>query len=377
MKAVLSSFCFNTVKTDAVRTADWAYSMPPVCFRSIGASFRPDYSIFFLCDAFYIDEVTISRVSVDPMFKEHKALFDALKDTGRLKIIDYRQVVAPHDELIESSFRADLADLSRWRDSFMQLVDLWEDFTVRARQSNHFGHAHVRFGEEATLQEMLSSVSFEMVRGMLDRKVRENLRNWKKALPEEYRQYTRDIVAPYLKHVSSTLCLADSLEAVLHDWSDIGPLYRQKLTESARPGGLRDQDRQDSCRQLIQIMFPDFVPRTSKSLAKALDDSRVEGLRRLVDDAVLQRREFDSDFAAATIRDVLAKEQLIGKYRNLVGWLTMPLSLIPWAGSAVEKGAQIATERLLKNHLQRQNGWFMWLSDVNRPQDIAPAARKR
>jgi hypothetical protein len=344
MKAVLSSFCFETAKTDAVKTNDWSYCMPPVCFRSIGASFRPDYSIFFLCDAFYVDELTIERVAANPMFLEHRLLFKALRDTGRLHVVDYRNIVATHEDLIDVSFQNDLADLSRWRDSFMELVDLWERFVELAASTDPKRLRHYDLGGEADLNEVLESVRFEMVRGMLDWKVRENLRNWKKALPEEYRKYTREVVAPYLRHVSATLCLADCLDAVVHDWSDIGPLYRQKLSESTRVVNLQDQDRQDKCRQLIQIMFPDFVPKSPKSLAKSLDDSRVEKLRKLVDGAVLAGRDFDHEFAAATLREVLAREQLVGKYRNLVGWLTMPLSIIPWIGSVVEKSAQITIE---------------------------------
>jgi hypothetical protein len=54
----------------------------------------------------------------------------------------------------------------------------------------------------------------------------------------------------------------------------------------------------------------------------------------------------------------------------------MPLSVIPWVGSAVEKGAQIAIERVLEKRVRRETGWFLWLSEINRPRDVADYLRE-
>lgn len=367
MDAILSSFCFDTRKTDTYQYDGWSHCMPPVCFRSVGASFLPEYSIFFLCDSFYVDERTISKVNEKPAFAQHKLLFSALKDTGRLKVIDYRSVIDPYESIIEAGVNRDLRDLSNWRDAFMELVALWNGLARLASENRDFPEHH-RMGEEETLAELLESVRFEMVAGMLNRKVRDNLTNWKKALPSEYREYTRRVLAPYLKHVAATLCLSDSLNAVVHDWSDIAPLYKKKLTDSMRIRDSVARDSQAKCEQLIKLMFPQFEPRSAKTLAKALDDPRVQSLRELIDQAVTDQTDFDSDFANRTLLDVLQQERLIDRYHNIVGWLTTPLSLIPWVGTIAEKGVQIGLDTLVKSKLRQRNQWFFWLSEIDNPE---------
>jgi len=368
MDAVLASFCFDTQKTAAAEDTRY-YGMPPVCFRSIGASFVPDYSIFFLCDSFYVDDWTIERVEKSPAFREHHLLFTALRSLGRLQVVDYRKIVQPYNHYVDASVKHDLDNLGQWSEPFERLVDLWIQLERLAEKRNNL---HLRFfgeGEATNTEDMLAMVRGGMIPGVLDSRIRDNLRNWKKGIPHEYREYTRKILSPYLRHISATLCLSDTLNGVLHDWSDIAPLYQKKLTDSVRVQDALQFDKQGKCRQLIQIMFPEgFRPKSASSLAKALEDRRIESLRRLVDHAVRDHLDFDAEFANQTLRDVLSGEEKIEKARNVIGWLVTPVSMIPWVGHVAEKGVEKVIEKSVKARFRRENEWFFFLSEINTPQ---------
>jgi hypothetical protein len=387
MDAVLASFCFDGWKLDTHPYNDlgWCQSMPPVSFRTLGASFVPDYSIFFLCDTFYVDEATIDKVARDDLFAEHDLLFKALRATGRLRVVDYAQIVQPYKSLITSSIKHDLAHLEEWCKPFLELTRIWNSFKFTAEveldfqkhknkpELNHFHSNNV-----TSRLEILKVLDEGMVSGVLDGKIANNLVCWKKHLTDRQREYTREILTPYLGHVAASLCLSDCLSASLHDWSDIVPLYQKKLTDSVRIHNQAHFAREAKCRELVEIMIPAFRPRTALSLAKALDDKRVESLRRLVDDAVTHNIDFDVSFANSVLRDVLRQEERLGDVRKIVGWMTTPISMIPWIGHLTEKSVEYLADKLLEAKFRKQNAWFLWLTEIAEPPkaSVKPLLRK-
>jgi len=370
MDVVLSSFCFN----DSGHLQGWYRGTPPVSFRSLGASFCPDYAAILLGDRFYVDSLTVERVEQMPAFAEHQELFVALRNAGRLETVDYAAIVEPYAEVIKRSVSADLKDMAKWRKPYMELVTRWCELRDFAR-GIEFSRADRAsgLGRDDSVKEVLLGIAYlgDMLPGMLDERVLIALKNWRRSVSHYHRMQTRRVLAAYLGHVASMLCLADCLGAVIHDWSDIEPLYTHKLSETpVGKSNRREVARQATCRKLMELVMPDFHPETPTALARILDDPRIEQLRRLVDNAVLRDVELDERYANELLRSALSQENRLQSYRKLVGWLSMPLSFVPWAGTALEKAAQITAERVIENRVRGDNAWFFLLSSVNNPVDI-------
>jgi len=375
MDIILSSFCFNTSKTDrhdykserGGRIHNLYQNMPPVCFRNLGASFEPDYSIFFIGDNFFVDTDTIEKMEKQPHYAKHQELFKSLNEIGKLKVIDYGKTIEPYSEIINNSYTQDLNNIIDWRNEFIQLIELWEEFVFHATYNSNFKRTskyHWESDELTSIDDILSVLTAGMVGGILDYRIRQNLLNWDKGIQREYKEFTLACLAPYLKHVSSSLCLADKLNAVIHDWADITPLYKKKLINSIRPSTIENLDEHEKCRQLIKLMFPEFQPKNMSALIKALTDKRVEELKKMISESVRNNVEFDNEFANATLREIIFKNQKVNKYKNIVGWATMPLSMIPWAGTALEKGTQLILENAIERRVMKSKSWFFLLSEV-------------
>ena len=366
MEAILTSFCFSTSRKEYQK--QYFYRMPPVCFRSSGHEFVPDYSVFFLCDAFYLDEPAVERIRGNHYFKQHSILIEALEETGRLKLKNFEEVITPYRDIIESSVNYDLRDITLWREPFENVVNLWNEFYEVA--SAHVGFRDFEDDEDEAAWEsssveehILESLAGGMLEG-LDWRLVENLRNWRKRLPREYREFTRSVVGVYLEHVAANLCLSDVLGAVIHDWSDIGPLYERKLSYSIKVNEHDAIKQQDEIRKLFEIMFPKFEPRSVRHLVKALGDRRIESLRTLVKEAVAGKTSFDQDFANRTLKEVFKSERKIGKAKNIIGWATKPLSFVPWVGNVLETGTQEIANRFMEKRERQNHEWVYLLSDV-------------
>lgn len=374
MNALLSSFCFTSESTDGRAYTESWQRMPPASIRSFGESFSVDYSVFFLCDQFFIDEATIQKVQASPELAKHKTLFDALSDAGRLRVVDYRSEVAPYEAFIREAANRDVSNIRAWRDALLELVEIWKRYEQLAWAIESDRAGDEPQGPRERQEDMWNTDTYRgalrlvlsgMVPGIGDWKVRHNLEQWNKGIPEEYKNYTRSVVSPYFHHVAATMCLSDVLGAAIYDWADIAPLYRRKVEQACLPSQLRLQDGGTSCRKLIDLMFPDFEPQSAKHLAAALNDRRIESLRSLVDQAVRGAVEFDFEFATRTLREVLRAEEVRDSYRSIVGWLSMPLSFVPWIGNVTEKGTQMIAERFINRRAQKGYEWFYLLREIH------------
>jgi hypothetical protein len=363
MEAILSSFCFSSKNKRFC--GEYFHRMPPVSFERGVSHFCPDYSSIFLCDSFYVDELSLVEIRKDANFKEHSLFLDALESSGRLKIIDFESIVAPYDGMIKSSVHHDMRDITAWLAPFTEAVGLWSQFQRVIMDSWRERRDSRPNRSDSPSSHILWVIETGMVNG-LDWRLISNLENWKKDLDPEYRQFTREIVSGYLEHVAANLCLSDSLGAVIYDWSDIGPIYQKKFSTSLRVENEMASQSQDQFHKLFEIMFPDFEPKSVKDLVKAFEDPRIESLRDLIKNAVAGKISFDQEFANRTLREVLKGEIKLSKIKNIMGWAVKPLSFVPWAGNLAETGAQEVAKKFLEKRIRQDHGWFFLLSDITK-----------
>ncbi len=142
------------------------------------------------------------------------------------------------------------------------------------------------------------------------------------------------------------------------------PLYRKKLKVSLREDG--QEAKSQRVRQLFSVMFPDFRPKDARALTRALEDKRIESLRDLVSKAVKDNVEFDQEFANRTLREVLKAERAAAFRRKVVGWVTLPLGFIPWAGTPIQKATEEAIAHPLEKRVKADRQWFYLISEISK-----------
>jgi len=371
MDAILSSFCFTQSAADG---SGFYHRLPPVCFESWDR-FVPDYAALFLFDRFYLDAAALTRIRHDPHFKAHAQMVEALESCGRLEVRDFAGEIAPYRPVVESAVEQRIADLGQWHKPFEHVVALWEPFADQLAD-NYYGDwedtalSGRRWGEDENdwppERRALGQITFPMHYGLNYQLLYTlDLIRARKACEDYYREKAKGVVRAYLEHVLTTMCLADHLGASVHDWEDIRPVYQRVLTDAVGIGSLRRLREQQQMRQLIKIMFPRFRPKSPEALARALDDRRIESLRTLVARSVEDGDEFDTEFANQVLREVVATERDISRFRNVVGWASKPLSVIPWLGSVADTAASAVAETIYAKRKRRKKSWFYLLSEID------------
>jgi hypothetical protein len=193
--------------------------------------------------------------------------------------------------------------------------------------------------------------------------VEEALESSRKRRESEHRKALRDVLSEYLSYVNVNLLLANELGGSVYDWCDFRPFYRDKFLRVARltaPG----QSETDSIRKLFEISFPEFAFWTPASIVRALKDKRIVDLRRLVEAAAEGKVEFDREFATRVLAEVLSVERSIGKLRNFVSYVTLPLGLIPWVGDVVQKSVEEAVVQPIARKRRTEYRWFYLISEM-------------
>lgn len=353
MRLLLSSFGIGASKHD-----EFYFRMPPVSMTKFGPGFVPDYPLFLLADEIVVDRQTVDQLrdeQVPAAFGPLRDLINAIDSAGRLQLASFDRIAAERNRQIRQAVRYDLDNWQWWLPAINESFTRWEKFVdmavcaIKEKQTA---------GESLSYEDTNLLSIFKHGSGChladftwMDRRK-----------PRDRYAHVHEVLHRYLNYISTNLCLADSLDAALHDWADLEPLYRAKLGLSLKRGV--DSECIDQGRRLFDILCPDFKPRSPKALTKALNDPRIEDLRTLVRDAVAGKVTFDEEFANATLREVLNAERKAAQARRITGWATLPLGFIPWAGTPLQKAAEEVISRPLEVKARKTKSWFYLISDL-------------
>lgn len=272
--------------------------MPAVSMKNFGSQFVPEYPVLFLFDQFIIDSQTAELVrdkNRRMYFRDMALVIDALKAAGRLEIQDFEKILTQYHQQIEASAEYDLRNIDTWVPVFKESISKWCQFADLAKTVL----------EEKAKNKPLSSEEYELLHVFehgyyghsvtIDRYF-ESILSLQMKMKPVLDKYDQFIIRNYFKYIGSNLCLSDILDATIYDWADIEPLYRKKLQVSFEVTDRAIEER-EQVRQLFKILYSDFKPEGVRAFVNALDDSRVESLRRLVHDAVTGRVNFNEEFA--------------------------------------------------------------------------------
>ncbi len=421
MRVMLTSFGIHTALYPQQSAPSPFHQMPPVPFHLHERSntFMPDYDLLLLCDTLLMDESSYYTLIERPAtaYAAVAKTLKMLKTDGRVELRDFVAVLRPYNSLLERMVRTDLNHLDQWVDPLRESLSLWGRFSTKAleliaqkkdrkkapsadtpfEQANHdissrvadadtpFGHASHDISsrvadiesrladEQSRVADMESTLKAHIehadwmrtaaLNAVTTTLAHEALTSSRKRRLKGHRQALRTVVADYLWYVNANLILANHFEVAFHDWQDLMPFYSFKFL-----GIGRTQDRiQDSRRQterLFTVPFPELAIRDQDALLRVLNDSRLAELRRLIESAVSEKVHFDQDFAKSVLHDVLHVEGAVQRWRNVVGYITMPIGLIPWVGWLAEKVVGEAASAIVAGQLRRKHRWFYMLSEI-------------
>lgn len=382
MKAMLTSFGVE----HSLLTADAAdettfHRMPPVSFRRVSETFVPDYELLLLCDGLVVDEVSYERLVTRSVaaYTEVSKVFEALESEGRIELADYSEALHARAVLLERMTDHDLRSLDQWVVPFRESLGLWAGFArmlpglvdlepsaalyqeqrlrqmgprewSRSQAEQLVGIGHLYHGESRTVAELSLLVT-------------EALASSTKRRRHEYRGALRDALRAYLTYVNSNLILSHHFECAFHDWLDFRPFYSAKFLPVGRDGDPLE-DRRTQLEKLFTLPFPELAIKSPRALLKALNDKRLEDLRRLVTEAAEGRVQFDADFAKSVLSEVFRTSQRSKKARNVVGYVTLPIDFIPWVGAVAQKAVEEVAGIAIDRQYGRKHRWFYMLSEI-------------
>ena len=368
------------------------HRLPPFSIAEIEKRFTVDFSVFLLFDTVLIDRQTIwtlenpdeswilkqnrkeakegraNSVADEWVLQAYESLYHSLlrlQEEGFIEVVDYNSVLRPQQATLEQMLKDDLVQLRHWIEPLKDSMSIWRKYTEVLRKVMYEPddetkkNANVKEFDSAELYDLRACIHNQScISGGLYFLSR--LLEHRNDVPndlERYETQARHVLSDYLKYVNANILLSASLDSAFHDWSDYKPLYQAKfrLMRAADP---KVKDRMDELHKLFSLVLPRFTVTDDKILIRILKDPRVCDLRQLVNDAVAGNIEIDEEFARKVLQDVIEDQYQLGCFKNIAGYLTLPLGFVPAVGTPVQKAAEEISSRIAKPKYQKRHRWF-------------------
>ena len=84
----------------------------------------------------------------------------------------------------------------------------------------------------------------------------------------------------------------------------------------------------------------------------------------MINDAVDGKVQFDEQFAKSVLREVFHVERSAKRWRNILGYLTLPIGFLPWIGALAEKAVGEAAGLVIETRMKQKHKWFYMLSEI-------------
>lgn len=364
MKTVISSFA-NIADPDSDRTRSIFYRMPPSSLNALrGRYLRPDYSTLLVCDGLIVDAESYDRLTTDRhwAYNEVAQLFKALKTEGFIQLENFAAELKNTHGTIAANVANDIAS-DNWTAELRQSMQAWTSFieTIVTHISEvrneyiHWDRAESAVDASFLMHALQGDLAHERVR--LDLAKRDGESTW-----------IIQVLPAFLTYVRTNIELSRRFSAPIHDWSDYLPFYRRlaagqqtALTSAAI-----------EATKLFTVTFPEFEPGSTFHTMRLLTDKRITRLREMIDAAVRGEVVFDRDFAVATLREALATERRLARFRSITSYAAMPLGAVPLIGTPLSKGVEEAAGAVNDKLRRRPLDWFYLISEAA---DAASAAQ--
>jgi hypothetical protein len=319
--------------------------------------FIPDFDLLLLCDSVIIDETSFKNLMSRsmPIYSEMADTLDALKADGRVEMKDFSSLLISQSDLLDRMVDQDIKFLDNWVTPLRNSLSLWRSFSKTSVEiDSHFGNTMK--GQLKIFHEIpWENDKIELALAALESSEKRKRR--------KYRSPLRDMLRIYLNYVNANLIISHQLGVGFHDWLDFMPFYEMKFLFVGEDGSSIEKNRYQ-LKQLFTIPFPNLAIRNPRSLIKALNDRRIEDLRALVNQAARGEIKLDNEFAKSVLIEVLDGVRGAKKWRNIIGYASLPIGFIPWIGTPAQKLVEEGVGRQIDNKFMEKHRWFYMLSEI-------------
>jgi hypothetical protein len=370
MKLMLTSFGIGDTQGTATRGESVFHMMPPVSFHLISEAFMPDYELLILSDQIVMDGASFEQLMRSPAraYSGVSDTFRALRSDGRIELVDFSSILQANSKLLDKMLEHDMAVLDQWVVPLRDSLTTWRhfaDMTMQVwrdeREQPHIDTLPARNVIAHELGHMMHHAVGEAY--YLSNMIEDALVSAEKRRHKEYRSALRDVIRAYLGYVNANLVLASELEIPFHDWQDFTPFYSTKFLSVGKPED-KTQEGRKQVERLFTVAFPELAIRDTSALLKVLNDKRIQDLRQLIGDAAQGKVQFDEHFAKSVLSEVLGSERRIARFRNVLGYITLPIGFIPLIGTPAQKAVEEAVGIPVAKKMKKKHQWFYMLSEI-------------
>ena len=347
------------------------HRMPPVDMRSMNEALFPDYATLLLADKLIMDEDSFESLNEQQTPRRWTyALvadtYNALYREGHLELVRFKDVLSQNSRLLSLMLENDLNSFEAWLEPLQESLRIWRDFMSDSRDL--FRPDRLEMSDELRrmyavgMHEVSTVANYTYaVLAMFEHEQNFGLSDSHEPFYDE----TKAIVSSYLSYVNANLVLAMATGAGFHDWSDFSPFYKWKFQENPRLS-VSEPEGGGEIRKLFEVSFPELRIDNTSAFLSVIQDPRIEDLRSLVSQAVRGEVIFDEEFARRTLFEVFAKRRRSERVRKLTSYATLPIGLIPWVGTFLQKATEEVGEALLERKIMEQHPWFYLLTEVSK-----------
>ncbi len=317
----------------------------------------PLYAACLFADVLIIDEQTrpFLRRKDGILFRQVIEFLDALQSSGRLKEISYQNILYKKWDLVENEVRRQIKYPRNWGDAIINA----EDWRVKVHHGSPLDYVLSRLDDrisayyrEEPFVDNILKLAMSLPGG-----TRSLLKLWKKELSKPYRRLYRATVESYLYHVNSMRILSNEIGVPMIDWPDTKGFYLRSLDYKEDDTKLLEVS---DGQILLNLLFPCFKPKNANKFVKSLDRPEIEEFRKII----RNEKHVDEALALEIIRNILDSEIAAGFRHSITGFATLPLGFIPYIGTPIQKGAEVAINHFLNIKNKKRHGWFHIFADL-------------
>ena len=351
------------------------YRLPPYTLSLVNRQLMSDFSMLLLCDKVIVDRQSFNRL-MDVGMRDHwryadiytqtSELLRVLYDEGFVRLEDFEGVIESYRPLLEEMLELECKSIDVWVPPLRESVALWKESFNRIFDAP-IDSCFPDSDSKEELNRRVSDFGSYYAHGLCyiasEEFVDEALKSSRSRRKSNYRQALIATLKIYLAYINANIVLTRHFDCSFHDWSDMRPFYQTKFTRIGIPQP-PNQVEIEKLNCLFDVSFPEFTFWRPHAIVRALRDSRITELRKLVVDATRDETTFDKEFANRVLSEVLTIERKVANMRNIVSYATMPLGFIPIAGTPIQKLAEEVVMKPLERKLRKKFNWFYLISEM-------------
>ena len=364
----ISSFCKHCVRSYYTQHPDewiWQHElrrMPPLGYYDAPSGFTPDFPLLTMFDEFLITEEAHDRIlakSAPKWLGAWPNVIRLLSSEGALSTIDIDSTVSKLSPIRGGMLRREMnapeqwADAMAYHDALMASAD--KAYGPRPEEAHSptwaFDIKDVPgiAGSDGKSHMLSSAPLTEPGDNPADPHF-------------QLHQLALNSLRMQLREVIAGVAISRELGAPPMLWAP----YRRYLVEKSRALAELSSapELAENAKLFFGIAFPRFAPDTVGKLARLRNNRDITHLRSEIVRAAEAGSLIDPDYPQRILEQAFHLERSIGKVRQVAGWISSALGLIPAPGlsvatTALSELAASAVEKRLKQPLK----WFYLISD--------------